>query len=152
MAMSWHIIKTCSGIFQLIDSISLIFQHFHGQRKKQRKKHTQVEKVREQKKRKKEIISIANSRNIAYTDPSSNFFGCLCPYFLKNIYRASHDFKMLKSDLYLRQLIIRCNQLEVFCKIHRKHLWWSLFFNKVAALSFNLCYQSACWLNLFLWT
>ena len=53
--MSRHIVNTCSGIFQLIDSISLIFQHFHGQRKKQRKKHTQTEKVREQKKEKKKL-------------------------------------------------------------------------------------------------
>ena len=95
MAMSRHIVNTCSGIFQLIDSISLIFQHFHGQRKKQRKKHTQAEKVREQKKRKKEIISIFNSRNIAYTDPSSNFFSCLRHYFFKNIYRAPHDVEVI---------------------------------------------------------
>ena len=152
MAMSWHIVNTCSGIFQLIDSISLSLSlslYIIDREKTNKETHTNRKGKRTKKKR---IFSIFNSRNIAYTDPSSNFFGCLRPYFLKNIYRASHDFKMLKSDLYLRQLIIRCNQLEVFCKIHRKHLWWSLFFNKVAALSFNLCYQSACWLKLFPWT
>ena len=122
--MSRHIVNTCSGIFQLIDSISLSLSlslfDIMDREKTNKKTHTQIEKVREQKKR---IFSIFNSRNIAYTDPSSNFFSCLCPYFFKNIYRASHDFKTLKSDLYLRHLIIRCNQLEVFCKIHRKHLY-----------------------------
>ena len=142
--MLWHLSTNWFNIINL--------STFSWTEKKATEKTHTNRKGKRTKKRKKEIISIFNSRNIAYTDPSSNFFGCLRPYFLKNIYRASHDFKMLKSDLYLRQLIIRCNQLEVFCKIHRKHLWWSLFFNKVAALSFNLCYQSACWLKLFPWT
>ena len=95
MAMSRHIVNTCSGIFQLIDSISLSLSlslYIIDREKTNKKTRTNRKGKRTKKKR---IFSIFNSRNIAYTDPSSNFFSCLRHYFFKSIYRAPHDVEVI---------------------------------------------------------